>query len=41
MKRALDLLLALSALLVLLVPLMLIALAVRVGSRGPVLYWSD
>lgn len=41
MKRVLDFLLALSALLVLLVPLLLIALAVKVSSRGPVLYWSD
>ena len=36
-----DLLLALLALLVLALPLVLVALAVRLTSPGPVLYWSD
>lgn len=41
MKRALDLLCAVAALLVLGAPMALIAIAVRVTSRGPALYWSD
>lgn len=41
MKRIFDLLLALCAGTVLLVPILLIALAVRLTSRGPALYWSD
>jgi O-antigen biosynthesis protein WbqP len=41
MKRLLDLLLALGASLVLIVPVVLVALAVRLTSRGPALYWSD
>lgn len=41
MKRLFDLALALFASLVLLVPVLLIALAVRLTSRGPALYWSD
>ena len=41
MKRLFDLIVATSAGLVLLVPLALVALAVRLTSRGPVLYWSD
>lgn len=41
MKRLLDLLLALVAGLLLLVPIMAVALAVRLTSKGPVLYWSD
>jgi len=41
MKRLFDLLLALAASLVLLVPIVLVALAVRLTSRGPALYWSD
>jgi O-antigen biosynthesis protein WbqP len=40
-KRLFDLLLALGAGLVLLVPVMLVALAVRLTSPGPALYWSD
>jgi O-antigen biosynthesis protein WbqP len=41
MKRALDLTLAVLASIVLLLPIILVALAVRVTSKGPVLYWSD
>ncbi len=41
MKRLFDLVLALCAGLVLLVPIVLVALAVRLTSRGPALYWSD
>ena len=40
MKRTFDLLLSLSAALVLLVPILLVALAVRLTSKGPALYWS-
>lgn len=41
MKRLFDLLLALAATLVLIVPIALVALAVRLTSPGPALYWSD
>ncbi|MDM0053472.1 sugar transferase [Variovorax sp. J22R115] len=41
MKRLFDLLLALGAAAVLLVPVVGVALAVRLTSRGPALYWSD
>lgn len=41
MKRLFDLLLALCAAAVLLVPVLLVALAVRLTSAGPALYWSD
>lgn len=41
MKRLFDLALALFAGLVLLVPVLLVALAVRLTSKGPALYWSD
>jgi O-antigen biosynthesis protein WbqP len=41
MKRLFDLFLGLSAALVLLLPLALVALAVRLTSKGPALYWSD
>ena len=41
MKRLIDLALTLVASTVLLVPIALVALAVRLTSRGPVLYWSD
>lgn len=41
MKRLFDLLLALFAGLVLLLPIVVVALAVRLTSAGPVLYWSD
>ncbi len=41
MKRVLDLVLCLVATLLLALPLLLVALAVRLTSPGPVLYWSD
>ncbi len=41
MKRTLDLLLGFLAALVLLAPLIIVAIAVRLTSKGPVLYWSD
>lgn len=41
MKRLFDLCLGLSAAVVLLVPVAVVALAVRLTSRGPALYWSD
>ena len=41
MKRLFDVLLALAAALIFFVPVVLVAVAVRLTSRGPVLYWSD
>ena len=41
MKRLLDVVLAIFAGLALLIPLLLVALAVKATSVGPVLYWSD
>lgn len=41
MKRLFDLLLAFAAALVLIAPIALVALAVRLTSPGPALYWSD
>ena len=41
MKRLIDLTLSLCAGLLFLFPLALIALAVRLTSKGPALYWSD
>lgn len=41
MKRLFDLLLALAAAVALGVPVLLVALAVRLTSAGPALYWSD
>ena len=41
MKRIFDLLLALTAAVVLAVPVLLVAIAVRLTSPGPALYWSD
>ena len=40
-KRLFDLLLALSACLVLAVPMLLVFVAVRLTSPGPALYWSE
>ncbi len=41
LKRSCDFLLALVAFLILLIPIILVALAVRLTSTGAVLYWSD
>ena len=41
MKRFFDLILGLFASVFLLVPVLLVALAVRLTSKGPALYWSD
>jgi O-antigen biosynthesis protein WbqP len=41
MKRMFDLWLCLLAGMVLLLPLVLVAIAVRLTSKGPALYWSD
>jgi O-antigen biosynthesis protein WbqP len=41
MKRLVDVVLALGAGLVFLVPMLLVAVAVRLTSKGPALYWSD
>ncbi|GAB4214396.1 MAG: sugar transferase [Rhodoferax sp.] len=41
MKRLLDIVLSLLALLLLALPMAAVALAVRLSSPGPVLYWSD
>ena len=41
MKRVFDLLLVLVASLILLIPVVLVALLVRLTSTGPALYWSD
>jgi O-antigen biosynthesis protein WbqP len=41
MKRIFDLLLAVAAAVVLAVPVLLVAVAVRLTSPGPTLYWSD
>lgn len=40
-KRVFDLLLALAAVVVLAVPVLLVAVLVRLTSSGPALYWSD
>ena len=41
MKRLFDLILAIWAALVLVLPIVLMALLVKLTSKGPVLYWSD
>ena len=41
MKRLFDLVLAVSAAMVLALPVLLVTLAVKLTSRGPALYWSD
>jgi len=41
MKRIFDLMLAVVLLLLLSIPMLLIALMIKLSSRGPVLYWSD
>jgi O-antigen biosynthesis protein WbqP len=40
-KRAIDILCCLAALFGLVIPIVVIAIAVKLTSRGPVLYWSD
>lgn len=40
MKRIFDLLLALAAAIVIVIPMLLLAVLVRLTSSGPVLYWS-
>jgi len=41
MKRVFDIVFSYLAALILFVPLLMIAIAVRLTSKGPVLYWSD
>ena len=41
MKRVFDIFLGCLAALILFVPLLLVAMAVRLTSKGPALYWSD
>jgi len=41
MKRILDFLLALIVMAILLLPIILVALMVRITSPGPIFYWSD
>ena len=41
MKRLLDLLLVVLASICLLIPISLVAICVRLTSKGPILYWSD
>jgi len=41
MKRIFDLLLGIATLALLVIPMLLISIAVRLSSKGPVLYWSD
>lgn len=41
MKRMLDLGLALIALILLMVPIIVVAILVRLTSKGPTIYWSD
>ena len=41
MKRVLDLTLALIASIIFLIPMIALALLVKLTSKGPVLYWSD
>jgi O-antigen biosynthesis protein WbqP len=41
MKRTFDLLMSVCVAPALLVPILLVALAVRITSKGPVLYWSE
>lgn len=41
MKRAIDILFCAVALFGLLIPIIVIAIAVKISSRGPALYWSD
>jgi len=41
MKRFIDLILSILLILLLLIPMVIIAILVRINSKGPALYWSD
>ncbi len=41
MKRLFDFILAVIALCILIIPIMIVALSVKLSSKGPVLYWSN
>ena len=41
MKRVFDLFFSFLAVMILLIPIFFVAIAVRVSSPGPILYWSD
>lgn len=41
MKRLFDLVMSITAAFLLVLPILLVALAVKLTSRGPALYWSD
>jgi O-antigen biosynthesis protein WbqP len=41
MKRMLDVLVTLVAVIIFAIPMIMVGLAVRFTSRGPILYWSD
>jgi O-antigen biosynthesis protein WbqP len=41
MKKLFDLLLALTAASILLIPIVITAILVKLSSKGPILYWSD
>lgn len=41
MKRVFDLILAMTAAAILLVPIAVVAVLVKLTSKGPALYWSD
>jgi len=41
MKRLIDLILTLVAVLLLLLPVLMVSVLVKLTSKGPVLYWSD
>ena len=40
-KRFFDIITATALLMILCLPILIIALIVRIGSKGPILYWSD
>ncbi len=41
MKRVFDLLVAVIASLILFLPMLAIAVVIKISSRGPILFWSD
>jgi O-antigen biosynthesis protein WbqP len=41
LKRILDLLAAIIGLVVLIVPMIIIAIAIKLASKGPIIFWSD